>query len=83
MCFQQKQQVAATTLPVAAPIVAPAPTRPKVTAKATKTPGSALRSNVAILKKRQGMFGNVRTTPMGDANYGAFAQFGSGVRVTS
>ena len=82
MCFQQNRGPT-QGLPVTAPIVAPAPTRPKVTAAATKTPAGVLRTNAAIVKKRQGMFGNVRTTPMGDANYGAFAQFGSGVRVTN
>lgn len=59
--------------PVAQP-AAPAPTRDSV---ATGTdPVSLVEQSKSLLKRRMGVFGNIRTTPLGDALYGAFARFG-------
>lgn len=53
---------------------APAPTRD---AAATSTdPTSEVNKLRATLSKRMGVFGNIKTTPLGDASYGAFAKFG-------
>jgi hypothetical protein len=61
--------------------VTPAPTRESVTSPAV-TPeekaATALEQSKTIASKRQGIFGNIRTTPLGDATYGGFsvARFG-------
>lgn len=59
-----------------APKVAPAPTVGDVTANATTD--SAITTNKNIVARRQGVFGNIKTTPLGDASYGsaAVATFG-------
>ncbi len=59
---------------VAAPTVAPAPTR----ATAAADPVSLTNTNKALVAKRQGVFGNIRTTPLGDSSFGssAVARFG-------
>jgi hypothetical protein len=66
-----------------APKVAPAPTTASVTNAATGTgvvdPGvnqnkkalSALETNRSLLVRRQGAFGNIRTSPMGDSTFGS------------
>jgi hypothetical protein len=58
-----------------APAVAPAPTRSA--AAASTDPTALVNQTKAIIQKRQGVFGNIKTTPMGDASYGtaAIAQF--------
>lgn len=63
---------------VAAPTVAPAPTREQIAAKATADATSLVNENRKLVAKRQGIFGNVKTTPMGDASFGsnAVARFG-------
>lgn len=64
---------------VAAPApVAPAPTRAAVTAEGNKpvspTAQAATRDKV---RRRLGVFGNLSSTPMGDASYGnSIAAFG-------
>lgn len=67
--------------PVPAPI-APSPTLASVTASAantTKDAVDAISNNAAIIGKRQGVFGNIKTQPFGDATYGKYtvAKFGS------
>lgn len=53
---------------------APAPTRE---AAATATdPVSLVEQSKQTIKKRMGIFGNLRTSPLGDAAYGMFARFG-------
>jgi hypothetical protein len=60
------------------PAVAPAPTRPAVAAAGTTDPTTLANIAAKTAKKRLGVFGNVNTTPMGDASYGtsSFATFG-------
>lgn len=53
---------------------APAPTREGVTA--STDPISLAEQSRQLLQKRMGVFGNVKTTPLGDASYGNFAKFG-------
>ena len=72
MCFNRGGGSAAA-LPVT-PIVAPPPTRENVTASNDTT--TFVNETKARISKRLGVFGNVKTTPMGDASYGAFAAFG-------
>jgi hypothetical protein len=69
MCLTQQPR------PIPAPVVAPAPTRAQIAARATN---GLVADNRNIVAKRQGVFGNIRTTPMGDASYGtsAVARFG-------
>lgn len=68
MCLTQQQ-------PIAAPKVAPAPTRNQIAAREAFGLIAENRNTVA---KRQGVFGSIKTTPMGDASYGtsAVARFG-------
>ncbi len=56
------------------PKVTPAPTREAATT--STDPTTLANQSRAVLQKRQGIFGNIRTTPLGDASYGAFASFG-------
>ena len=69
MCLTTQQR------PIAAPQVAPAPTREQIAARAAT---GLVAENRKIIAQRQGIFGNVRTTPMGDVSYGtsAVARFG-------
>lgn len=60
-------------LPVAQ-AVAPAPTKEGVTV--STDPTTVANQSKAVIQKRQGIFGNIKTTPMGDASYGTFASFG-------
>jgi hypothetical protein len=55
---------------IAAPKVAPPPTREQVTAR-------AVNDTRSTITKRLGQLGNIRTTPLGDASYGnaAVARF--------
>lgn len=53
---------------------APAPTREGVTA--STDPISLAEQSRQLLQKRMGVFGNIKTTPLGDASYGNFAKFG-------
>lgn len=71
MCLTQPRAIAA-------PTVAPAPTRTSVAAQAAANANSLVNQSRQIVAKRQGVFGNIRTTPMGDASYGssAVARFG-------
>lgn len=68
MCLTQPQAIAA-------PKVAPAPTREQIAARANF---GLVADNRNLVAKRQGIFGNIKTTPMGDASYGtsAVARFG-------
>ncbi len=60
-----------------APVVAPEPTRATVTA-AGADPATQIAKAKSTAKKRLGYFGNIATTPMGDASYGAnIAAFGA------
>lgn len=61
---------------VAAPTVAPAPTRAGVAA--SLDPVSLVNQTKSLISRRQGVFGNIRTTPLGDSSYGsaAVARFG-------
>ncbi len=68
MCFNNGSS---TPTPQAA---APAPTRAGVTAA---TDSAALDATRKTIQKRMGVFGNVRTSPLGDSTYGTFARFGS------
>lgn len=63
--------IASSPKRIAAPIVAPAPTR-------EQSAVAAVESTKTLIAKRQGVFGNIRTTPLGDANYGSsvVARFG-------
>jgi len=66
-------------VPVAQPAT-PAPTKEGVLTAGLTAPPSAvnlLEQTRQIIKQRQGVFGNVATTPMGDASYGTFAAFGA------
>lgn len=69
MCIVQQPK------PVPAPVVAPAPTRAQIAARAAT---GLVAENRNIIANRQGVFGNIRTTPMGDASFGssAVARFG-------
>jgi hypothetical protein len=71
MCISQPKAIPA-------PTVAPAPTAAQVAAKATADATSLVNANKKLVAKRQGIFGNITTTPMGDASYGtsAVAKFG-------
>lgn len=69
MCLNTNQGA----LPVT-PTVAPAPTKDAIVA--STDPTTVANQSKAIIQKRQGIFGNIRTTPMGDASYGTFAAFG-------
>ncbi len=61
-----------------APVVAPEPTRATVTAASTVDQATQIAKAKTTAKKRLGYFGNVATTPMGDASYGAnIAAFGA------
>ncbi len=51
---------------IAAPQVAPAPTR----ATASASANSLLNETRNLVARRQGIFGNIKTTPLGDASYG-------------
>jgi len=64
--------------PIAAPPVAPAPTRAQVEAQAAADRTSLVNQSRTAVANQQGIFGNVRTTPLGDASYGtsAVARFG-------
>lgn len=68
MCVASNQ-----TMPQA-PAVAPAPTREAATASVDPT--TLANQSKAVIQRRQGIFGNLRTSPLGDASYGMFAQFG-------
>lgn len=58
--------------------VAPEPTRATTAASATTDPNSAVSRTRATTKRRLGVFGNITTTPMGDASYGRnIAAFGA------
>jgi hypothetical protein len=60
-----------------APTIAPEPTRPGVVAAAATDTESAIAKSKATAAKRLGVFGNLSTTPMGDASYGTkVATFG-------
>lgn len=52
--------------------VAPAPTRNEASAD----PVSLVNQAKTTMSKRMAVFGNLKTTPMGDASYGSFARFG-------
>lgn len=69
MCFPQQPK------PIPAPVVAPAPTRAQIAARAAT---GLVADSRNIIANRQGVFGNIRTTPMGDASFGssAVAKFG-------
>lgn len=69
MCIGQQPQA------IAAPKVAPAPTRAQIEARNTI---GLVAENKNLIAKRQGQFGNIRTTPLGDASFGtsAVARFG-------
>lgn len=61
----------------AAPIAqqaAPAPTREAATV--ATDPAAEVNKLRSTLTKRMGVFGNLKTTPLGDASYGVFARFG-------
>lgn len=68
MCLAQPKAVPA-------PVVAPAPTRNQIAAREAFGLIAENRNTVA---QRQGVFGSIKTTPMGDASYGtsAVARFG-------
>jgi hypothetical protein len=68
MCLSQPK-------PIPAPVVAPAPTRAQIAARAAT---GLVAENRNVIANRQGVFGNIRTTPMGDASFGssAVAKFG-------
>lgn len=68
MCISQPKAIAA-------PLVAAAPTREQIAATAAT---NSVASSRELIKKRQGVFGNIKTTPMGDASFGssAVAKFG-------
>ena len=68
MCLTQQR-------PIPAPVVAPAPTRAQIAARAAT---GLVAENRKLVTQRQGIFGNIKTTPMGDASYGssAVARFG-------
>ena len=71
MCIPGANQ-AKVPVPQAA---APAPTRE---AAATSTdPVSLVEQTKKTVAKRLGIFGNLKTSPLGDAAYGAFARFGN------
>lgn len=65
-------------LPQPAPVT-PAPTRDSVVAPVN--PVTLVEENKAITAARQGIFGNITTTPLGDASFGtaSFAKFGKKV----
>ena len=85
--------------PKTAPKVAPAPTTGSVTTAATTGTGvvdpntkqakktlTALETNRNLTVRRQGVFGNIRTSPRGDSTFGSasggagYATFGGGRR---
>lgn len=68
MCISQPKAIAA-------PLVTAAPTTQQIAATAANNSVGASRE---LVKKRQGVFGNIKTTPMGDASFGssAVAKFG-------
>lgn len=70
MCIPQQPRA------VAAPPVAPAPTRNQI---AARNAVNLVAENRNIVANRQGVFGNIRTTPLGDASFGssAVARFGA------
>jgi hypothetical protein len=78
MCFTAGGSGA---LPKPAP-VAPPPSTASIEALAAKKQATdaaaATQAEVTTLKKRQGTYGNVRTTTFGDTGYGlsSFARFG-------
>ncbi len=61
---------------IAAPATTPAPTREQLAARNTS---STVADNRRLVANRQGVFGNIRTTPLGDASFGssAVARFGA------
>lgn len=69
MCLVQQPK------PIPAPVVAPAPNRNQIAARAAAGLVADSRNLVA---QRQGVFGNIKTTPLGDASFGtsAVARFG-------
>lgn len=69
MCLIQQPK------PIPAPKVAPAPTRAQIAARAAT---GLVAENRNLVAQRQGVFGNIKTTPMGDASFGtsAVARFG-------
>lgn len=69
MCIAQQPRA------IPAPQVAPAPTRAQIEARNAV---NLISENRNLVAKRQGQFGNIRTTPMGDASFGtsAVARFG-------
>lgn len=79
MCFMSQPQYAAP------PPVAPAPTRAQIQADAAaaqadvdKDPTNLAVQARRVATKRQSVFGNVKTSTMGDSTYGGstFASFG-------
>jgi len=75
MCLMQQPRYEAP------PTVAPAPTRDEIAAQAADAKANPLNLAVEARRtasKRLSTFGNVKTTPMGDASYGSstFAKFG-------
>lgn len=69
MCIAQPKAIAA-------PLVTAAPTTQQIAANAAN---NSVGTSRELLKKRQGVFGNVKTTPMGDASFSssAVARFGA------
>lgn len=58
--------------------VAPAPTRAQIEAQAAADRTSLVTQNAALVARRQGVFGNTTTTPLGDTTYGtSVAKFGA------
>lgn len=78
MCFGMN---GSGQLPKATP-VAPAPTKESIEALAAKKAASdaaaAVTAERSIIRKRQGTYGNIRTTTFGDVGYGlsTVARFG-------
>ena len=64
-----------TAVPTAV-AAAPAPTRADATA--STDPTALAQQARMVAQKRQGVFGNINTTPLGDASYGSasVARFG-------
>lgn len=59
--------------------VKPAPTRESIAAKAAAGQVEAVTKAAKLVADRQGVFGNITTTPLGDASYGtaSYARFGA------
>ncbi len=58
---------------IAAPPVAPAPTKAQIEAAAAADRLSLVNQSRTAVASRQGVFGNIKTTPMGDASFGSNA----------